>query len=109
MFSLINLEIFNHFTGKYEAIIYKLCKDYIGISRTPNMTLKQFREYMGIRVSEYAEFKKLNARVISEPVHKINQSEVSDILVFPEFQREGRKVVGLYFRTQYKLQTSLPL
>jgi hypothetical protein len=31
MFSLISWDIFNHFTGKHEAIIYKLCKDYIGV------------------------------------------------------------------------------
>lgn len=107
IFSLISWNIFNHFTGKYEAIIYKLCKDYIGIARTPNMTLEQFREYMGIKSEEYPEFKKLNVRVISEPVKRINESEVSDIVVFPEFFRKGRKITGLYFRIEHKKQTSM--
>ena len=109
MFSLMSLEIFNHFAGKYETIIYKLCKDYVGVSRTPSMSLEAFREYMGIRPTEYPEFKKLNARVISEPVRRINGSDISDILVSPEFCREGRKVTSLFFRIENKKQTSLPL
>lgn len=110
MFSLINWNVFNHFTGKYEAIIYKLCKDYVNspTNRTPDMTLQQFREYMGIKDEEYQEFKKLNARVISEPVKKINESEVSDIIIQPQLHKEGRNVIGLYFSVQHKKQTSLP-
>lgn len=31
MFLLLNWNIFNSFSGKYEAILYKLCRDYIGV------------------------------------------------------------------------------
>ncbi|CAK0776852.1 Replication initiator protein [Gammaproteobacteria bacterium] len=108
IFSLINWEIFNHFTGKYEAIIYKLCKDYIGIGRTPRMSLKDFREYMGIEDDEYVTFRDMNKRCIGAPTAEINNSEISDITVTTEFIKEGRKVVGLYFIVVSKKQHLLP-
>jgi hypothetical protein len=107
MFSLLNWDIFNHFSGKYEAIIYKLCKDYAGAGRTPKMELEEFREYMGIKPQEYKNFKDLNKFVISSSSNAINKSEISDITVEPEFLRQGRKVTGLFFRVSNKRQTSL--
>jgi len=110
MFALINWHVFNHFTGKYEAIIYKLCKDYINSPghRTPDFTLEQFREYMGVRKEEYPEFKEFNRRVISGPVSNINTNELSDILVEPVLRKTGRSVTGLFFTVAHKSQTSLP-
>ncbi|MBK9952943.1 MAG: replication initiation protein [Candidatus Competibacteraceae bacterium] len=93
IFQLLNWQIFNHFSGKYEAIIYKLCRDYSGVKRTPYMTLQEFRDYIGIKPKEYSEFMRLNQFVISGSCKKINQSDVSDIKVYPEFKREGRKVL----------------
>ena len=55
MFQLLNWQIFNHFSGKYEAVIYKLCRDYIGARNTPYMTIPEFREYMGLKKEEYPE------------------------------------------------------
>lgn len=71
------------------------------------MTLAQFREYMGIKAEEYPEFKKLNARVISEPTKRINSSDVADITVTAHLCRDGRKVTGLYFSVEHKKQTTL--
>lgn len=109
MFALINWSVFNHFTGKYEAIIYKLCKDYLGAptKRTPDMTLQQFREYMGLKDSEYQQFEDLNKRCIKGAVKAINESAVSDIIVTPNLYRSGRKVTGLYFNVKSKSQSSL--
>lgn len=108
IFQLLNWEIFNHFTGKYEAIIYKLCRDYVGVKNTPYMTVQEFREYMGIKDGEHTEFKKLNQRVIEEPVRKINASSLSDIEVKIHPKTEGRKVMGLYFSVSKKNQTTIP-
>jgi hypothetical protein len=108
IFQLLNWQIFNHFTGKYEAIIYKLCRDYRGVGRTPYITLAEFREYMGLKTTEYAEFMKLNEWVIKRPCKSINESPVSDIEVTPEFERNGRKVIGLRFIVKTKQQTNIP-
>ncbi|MFZ3047981.1 MAG: replication initiation protein [Desulfatirhabdiaceae bacterium] len=105
IFHLLNWSIFNSFTGKYEAIIYKLCKDYVGTGKTKYMPLETFRQYMGVQAHEYPDFKRLNQWVISGPVKRINESAVSDITIKPEFKRETRKVVGLWFHVASKKQT----
>lgn len=102
MFLLLNWDIFNSFGGKYEAIIYKLCKDYIGVGRTPYFTIEEYRGYIGLNDDEYKDFKSLNRRTLSEPIKNINKNKSSDILVEVEFDRQGRKVVGLYFTMEYK-------
>lgn len=109
MFLLLNWDIFNSFSGKYEAIIYKLCRDYVGIGRTPNFTLEKYREYMGVEETEYKEFKELNRWVIKKPVAELNKSELCDIEIDVEFEKKGRSVVGLYFKIKYARQNLLKL
>jgi plasmid replication initiation protein len=108
MFQLLNWQIFNHFSGKHEAIIYKLCRDYIGARNTPYMTVDEFRSYMGIKKDEYQPFMKLNEWVIKKPIQKINESTVSDISIEVNFRKAGRKTLGLYFVVTRKNQTSIP-
>jgi len=108
IFQSLNWEIFNHFSGKYEAIIYKLCRDYRGVKRTPYFDLARFRDYMGLEKTEYKEFRDLNKVVISTPVKTINESEASDITVEVQFERQGRKVVGLRFLIEPKTQSAIP-
>lgn len=108
IYSILNWNIFNHFTGKYAAILYKLSKDYIGVSRTPYMTVGQFREYIGVADSEYPTFKSFNQWCIRKPIDEINKSEISDILISCELRKEGRNIVGLYFKVEHKKQTSIP-
>lgn len=98
IFQLLSWQIFNSFSGKSDAVIYKLAKDYLGVGRTPYMTLESFRAYMGIKPNEYPDFKRLNQWVISGPIARINASELSDIVVEVEFKREMRRVVGLHFK-----------
>ena len=108
IFQLLNWNIFNSFNGKYEAIIYKLCKDYIGVGRTPYMTVSEYREYIGLKESEYIQFFELNRWTVSNPIKAINKNEISDIEVAVEFKRVGRKVEGLYFTIKHKKQTTIP-
>ena len=107
IFHLLNWEVFNSFSGKYEAIIYKLCKDYMGVGKTPKFSVDEFRAYMGLNGNEYPEFKRLSEWVIQKPLKVINESDVSDILVKVEFTREKRKVVALQFLIEPK-QPLLP-
>lgn len=107
IFHLLNWSVFNSFTGKYEAILYKLCKDYVGTGRTPYMPLDKFRGYMGIKDTEYPDFKRLNQWVISGPIKRINESELADITIEPELKREVRTVVGLWFKVTAKKQTAM--
>lgn len=107
IFNNLNWTIFNSFSGKYEAILYKLCRDYSGIGVTKKMTLKEYREYMGLKDTEYPEFKELNRYIISAPVNKINDSDIADISVSPEFFKEGRAVVAVQFHIKMKTGASI--
>lgn len=98
MFLLLNWNIFNSFSGKYEAILYKLCRDYIGVGRTPKFTIEKYREYMGIAENEYKEFKELNRWVIKKPLAELKKSPICDIAIEVEFERTGRYVTGLQFK-----------
>ena len=62
---------------------------------------------MGVQAHEYPDFKRLNQWVVSGPVKRINESDVSDITIKPEFKRETRKVVGLWFHVAPKTQTMM--
>lgn len=107
IFQQLNWNIFNSFSGKYEAILYKLCKDYVGVQRTPYMPIAVFREYMGLRENEYSAFKDLNKFVISGPQKKINESKLADIEIEVELTKESRRVIGLQFLVKRKFQMDL--
>lgn len=111
LFLQLNWDIFNSFSGKYEAILYKLCKDYenSGGKRTPEFSIEGFREYMGINDKEYPLFKDLNKFCISKPLSKINNSDISDIAITPHLVRTGKFITSIYFSIQSKTQQSLPI
>lgn len=107
IFHLLNWQIFNSFSGKYEAIIYKLCKDYMGVGITHKFTIDEFRKYLGLKDNEYPLFKRLSEWTIQKPIKTINESEISDITVSVKFEKQGRKVVGVQFLVEPK-QKALP-
>lgn len=111
LFLVLNWEIFNSLTGKYEAILYKLCKDYLhsGGKRTPEFTLESFREYMGVRENEYTDFKELNRWCISKPIKKVNENQLSDISIEAHLVKTGKFITGIYFSAQHKTQQSFPI
>lgn len=111
LFLQLNWGIFNSFSGKYEAILYKLCKDYenSGGKRTPEFSVDGFREYMGLSDSEHKEFKIMKTWCITKPLKKINESTITDIEISLKEITSGRKVVGLYFEIKSKTQQSLPI
>lgn len=111
IWQVINWQIFNSFSSKYAAILYKLCKDYMKVGKTPKFTVEKFREYMGLRNDEYAEFKTLSRDVISKPIKQINegiQGTASDIEIEVEYFREKKSVVALQFHIAQRAQPMLP-
>lgn len=109
IFHALNWSIFNSFAGKYAAIIYKLCKDYVGVGRTPVIGIEDLRKYLGIKDTEYLEFKDLNKYLISQPIKSINASEISDITVESVFTRENRKITKVQFLVSKRRQLLLDL
>ena len=109
MFLQMNWNIFNSFSGKYEAIIYKLCKDYIGTGRTPLFSVEKYREYIGLQEGEYKETRDFTKKCINFPIKNINKSELADITVAVHFEKKGRRITGLYFTMEKKEKAPLPL
>ncbi len=97
MFLVLDWEVFHSLKSKYEAVIYKFCKDYQGATNTRYITIEEYRECIGIKDTEYKQFFELNRRTIQQPIKSINKNPKVDILIDVHFRRKGRKVIGLYF------------
>lgn len=102
MFLVMDWNIFNSFNGKYEAIIYKLCKDYIGFGKTKYFTIEAYRDYIGLKDDEYTSTDDFTKRCLRNPVKKINENELSDIIINIVYKKQGRKIIGLHFEMEYK-------
>ena len=100
MYARLCLSLQNKFDSKHALALWELCTDYLGSERdygeTPFIPLEQFRELMGAVGEKYSAFRDLNKYVIKEPVAEINS--VSDFRVTVDYQKQGRKVVGLKFK-----------
>jgi Initiator Replication protein len=77
--------------------------------RTPEFSVEGFREYIGLKINEYAQFEELSKFCIKKPIKKINESELSDIEVGVHYYTKGRKVIGLYFSIESRNQLSLAI
>lgn len=104
MYARISLSMQNRFNSKHALALYELFVDYFDIKRgrgeTPAIAIGDFRDLMGLKKNEYTEFKRMNTRVIKEPLLEINS--VSDLEVRVEYKREKRKVAALKFHIRRK-------
>lgn len=107
MFLVMDWNIFNSFNGKYEAIIYKLCKDYIGFGKTKYFTIEAYRDYIGLKDDEYTSTDDFTKRCLRNPVKKINENELSDIFINIVYKKQGRKIIGLHFEVEPKGKTPI--
>lgn len=99
MYARIKLSMQNKFSSKHTLALYELCVDYFiekkGYGTTPFIELDKFRDLMGVEKNEYPLFKIFNSKIIKKPVDEINDK--TDIVVKPEYKKEGRKVVAVKF------------
>ena len=97
----------NKFASKYAQTLWEVCVDYLdaarGVGETPFIVLEQYRDLMGIAEGLYPQFKRLNERVIKDPVAEINR--LTDFYVEVVYQRTRRKVSAIKF----KVRRTLPL
>jgi len=75
MYIKINLLLQNQFNSVYSLALYEFLKTYYieknkkGL--TPQIKLKDFREIMGVKIKEYADFRDLNKYVIKQAVQDV--------------------------------------
>lgn len=99
MYIKINLQLQNRFSSVYGLVLYEFLKTYYieknkkGL--TPKLKLKQFRDIIGVKSKEYADFRDFNKYVIKPAIKEVN--EKSDISTQVTLIKESRKVVALQF------------
>lgn len=97
VFALINLNIQRRFNSGHALALYENCYRFHRIGTTGWWSLETFRRLMGVADSAYYEiFKQLNAKIIKPAVAEVNKS--SNILVTPEFRKQGRAVSDIRFK-----------
>ena len=106
VFALINLNIQRRFTSGHALALYENCYRFLRTGSTGWWAIGLFRKLMGVDGSAYYEtFKHLNAKIIKPAVEEINRS--SNIVVMPEFRREGRAVSDVRFRIRENPQLAM--
>lgn len=106
VFALINLNIQRRFTSGHALALYENCYRFLRTGSTGWWEIGLFRKLMGVDGSAYYEtFKHLNAKIIKPAVDEINRS--SNIVVSPEFRRQGRAVSEIRFRIRENPQLAM--
>lgn len=109
IFQILNWDIYNKFPSKYTSIIYKMCRDYLGIGFVKSQSIEEFRNYIGLNEKDYPEFKLLNHHIIKTSIREINESDFSDIIVGVDYIRSGRFVTHLRFKVMKKETNNIPV
>lgn len=106
VYSRINMAVQRKFTSTHALALYENCNRFINTKSTGFWTLDQFRKLMGLQGEEYyTDFKRLNSRIIKPAVKEVNAS--SNILLEPEFKKNGRKVSHVKFHVHHNPQLAL--
>ena len=114
IYSMINLRIQRKFDGAYALNLYENCVRFRPNDKKKNgstgpWSLPLFRTIVGATSDYYDDFRRLNSKIIKPTVEQINR--VSDILITPEFIKQGRSVVAIRFdvanNSNAESQTSL--
>jgi hypothetical protein len=105
MYERINISIQRKFSSGYALALYENCVRFRKLGHTGWIPLEVFRKLMGVGPLEYQDFRRLNFRVIKEPIKQINRT--SDIIVTAEYQRDKRRIVAVRFLVKDNPQLSL--
>jgi hypothetical protein len=105
VYALIDVNVQKKFKKGYALSLYENCLRFKGVGRTRFVPLQVWRKLLGAEASTYDEFKRFASMVIKPAVEEVNR--VSNILVEPEYRKEGRKVVDMRFLIEPNPQGSL--
>lgn len=102
VYAAMSLTIQKKFTSKFALILYENCVRYVDIGKTKIFSLETFRKIMGVKDTQYKEFRSLNSRVIKPAIKQLN--DMTDISVEPIFKRVNRKVNHIQFTIRRKVK-----
>ena len=96
MFGKIDLVIQSHFRSSYGLALYENCIRYRGLPHTKWFDMELFKKLMGVPPGKYDVFRDFKRRVLDKSIDEVNT--YSDLIIAPEYVREGRKVVKVRFK-----------
>src|SRR3990167_850105 len=95
MFGKIDLVIQSHFRSSYGLALYENCIRYRGLPNTKWFDMAMFKKLMGVTAGLYDVFRDFKRRVLDKAIDEVNM--YSDLVITPEYVKEGRKVVKVRF------------
>jgi hypothetical protein len=95
IYAIINVNVQRQFTGAYALALYENCVRFRRVGSTGWLSVALWRRLLGADADLYNEFKWFSAKVIKPAVSEVNQ--VSNILITPEYRRDGRYVKDIRF------------
>lgn len=95
MFGKIDLVLQSRFRSSYGLALYENCIRYRGLPYTKWFDVALFKKLMGVPPGKYDVFRDFKRRVLDKATEEVNT--YSDLVIEPEFVREGRKVVKIRF------------
>ncbi|WP_321943970.1 replication initiation protein [Paraburkholderia tropica] len=105
VYALIDLNVQNEFKKGYALSLYENCLRFKRIGKTRFVPLGTWRKLLGAQATTYDDFKRFASMVLKPAVAEVNK--VSNIIVEPEYRKEGRKVVEMRFLISEKHQGQL--
>lgn len=105
IYTLININVQKQFSGGYALALYENCLRFKRTGSTGWISVETWRRLLGAEASTYDEFKHFSGEVIKKSVKEINT--VANIIVTPEYKREGRKVTQIRFLVEENPQRSM--
>jgi plasmid replication initiation protein len=95
VFAKIDLKTIKDLKSKYSVIMYEILEDYKNVN-IPKMTIKKFRELMGIEESQYKLTANLKKKVFE--VIKTEINEKTNFTIDYELHKTGRKITGIQWQ-----------
>ena len=90
-------------TSKYAIRLYELVIAWRSINKTPVFELEDFRNKLGLSVSEYKTMSNFNSNVLNIAIQQINK--FTDIKIKVHKHKKGVRIVGFSFElTQRKMK-----
>ena len=73
IYAPLNVLLIAGLKSKYAIVLYELLRDYISAPSFPRLSIKQFRDLLGIEDSQYKVFQNFKKRVLENAVNEINK------------------------------------
>ena len=92
---LLDIDIVRRFHSCYALALYENCARFRKLGHTPSFPVEAIRALLGARDPYYADYRKLNERVILPALREVNA--VTDLVLTIEVKREARRVAEIRF------------